>query len=677
MDWPLSREEKRACAMQLYEQDVRAADLLLRSKDSSLKELRAEVKVLRRASLGATTTRPGAGGVLPAAACSPASSSSCSSEDSPLSGTRSDTPVPAPLGVRNGGDDGVAGLPAQSPLSDVSTDAGESGASEAWSKDVAQSGGEQPPQRNDLATERLRAGLAKFFSRRHNSDSHMSAAQQQRQQEQVAGLARHHSAEGAPELWAAIAHKYALPPSTAVHWLASTMDPLVPYQWPKGAVPAAVKKTVASLRALLPSADVGSGGDDDKLLTDLRAVGLRNAIEEYKTKAAFHQSTEHLDVLRALAFRGCPDESLRPQLWRGLLFGAADGPTAEQRHQYHELRAKAMGADLLATRLRAEVEGDARMAWRGEEFMARPGVAEAVVTVALTFALHRSMHVRGSTEMAALLMFVLAGGSPNAIAESEVEVFWLLSRIVEEGGIPEGVSGQARQANRVHALLRAYDPALADFLAQQGLAAFPSTRIGMALFTRAGFSLGDCARVWDTLISDPQRFAFCDCIVVALLLTCRRELHHRKGDVGGLAEVMLLAPRRVHNGNLMQVAHAICAFERRCGPGSSVPYPPPAAPPGGHRRSQSVARGGPHEGERTALEGAAAKLSSLWGQLRSTGAGVMRACQTTVTGSDGAQQVQAGAKAAPVEPRVRRPLAPATQERQASTADPIRDIIIM
>jgi len=50
VDWPLSREEKKCCALQLYERDVQSANDLLRRKDRALVHAHAEIKELRRQS---------------------------------------------------------------------------------------------------------------------------------------------------------------------------------------------------------------------------------------------------------------------------------------------------------------------------------------------------------------------------------------------------------------------------------------------------------------------------------------------------------------------------------------------------------------------------------------------------------------------------------------------------
>jgi hypothetical protein len=58
LDWPLSKDEKRKCVLNLYEKDVRTANNLLEAKDESIKTLHKEITVLRRrVSLGSASTR--------------------------------------------------------------------------------------------------------------------------------------------------------------------------------------------------------------------------------------------------------------------------------------------------------------------------------------------------------------------------------------------------------------------------------------------------------------------------------------------------------------------------------------------------------------------------------------------------------------------------------------------
>merc|ERR1712070_372772 len=61
--------------------------------------------------------------------------------------------------------------------------------------------------------------------------------------------------------------------------------------------------------------------------------------------------------------------------------------------------------------------------------------------------------------------------------------------------------------------------------------------------------------------------------IVSLLLLSRGELLQRD-DVGGLAETLIAAPKRVEMDALLRSTYALCAFERRCPAGSRGAFPP-------------------------------------------------------------------------------------------------------
>jgi len=161
----------------------------------------------------------------------------------------------------------------------------------------------------------------------------------------------------------------------------------------------------------------------------------------------------------------------------------------------------------------------------------------------------------------------------------------------------------------VHALLAEYDPDVARLLGAYGLETMPTTRLGVALCTRAGFRLQDCLALWDALLADPMRFQFCDYVVIAVLMLRRRELYQCRGDGGRLAEGLLLAPGEVAVTSVLRVAHAICAFERQCGPDSETPFPAGRVAP---------APGAPVLllPPTAALEAASEAASAVWGRLR-------------------------------------------------------------
>merc|ERR1719408_1200635 len=103
---------------------------------------------------------------------------------------------------------------------------------------------------------------------------------------------------------------------------------------------------------------------------------------------------------------------------------------------------------------------------------------------------------------------------------------------------------QVKQAQQIQHLLRLFDQPLAELLKGAGIVALPVTRLGVALCTRAGFSLADCARLWDALLADPKRFEFCNYTIVAVLLLSRDRLLKARTDSSALAEAVLAAPRQ-------------------------------------------------------------------------------------------------------------------------------------
>jgi len=306
-----------------------------------------------------------------------------------------------------------------------------------------------------------------------------------------------------------------------------------------------------------------------------------------------------------------------------------------------------------------------RAAWRGEEFLQRPGVAEAVTCIALTCAAQQGRHVRGSCEIAALLLFVLApGATPEKLVDAEADAFWCLSELLAE--VQGGFTDEAvhvKRAAQVQALLRTYDPDLAETLTVLGLAALPTTRLHMALCTRAGFGLADCVRIWDSVIADPRRFEFCDYVVVALLLLSRREMMQQRRDAASVAEVLLAAPSRVPAEQLLRTARAICAFERRCGADSEMPFPPrpkasaevKEAAASGRRRHSRAESAAPlaasrEGGELGMVHNVKASMRKLWAK----GTGMFDVGRTATRCAFPQAQMAGGQGGAPAMPPVRR-----------------------
>ncbi|CAJ1336118.1 unnamed protein product [Effrenium voratum] len=231
------------------------------------------------------------------------------------------------------------------------------------------------------------------------------------------------------------------------------------------------------------------------------------------------------------------------------------------RKGYNELRARALALPQ-AQELQQEVQLELKTAWKGEELMATPGLAEAAAAVSLTISAPKGRHLRGSVQVAALLIYGLLPDSAS-LAEAETDAFWCFFQLLTEMRSGEDEESRTFRARRVRELLKSYDLGLVEALDGQGLMVFVATRLGEAFCSRGGFPLESCARLWDVVLADPQRFGFCDFLVAALLLLRRNELLRVSHDAEGLAEALLALPRSVPVERALRLARALRALDRR------------------------------------------------------------------------------------------------------------------
>jgi len=567
MDWPLSREEKRVCALKLYERDVRAADEMLEEREWEVGELRKELKVLRRLSSSSTRLSSGSTG--------PESSGSTGSADSPPAperwpGEEAQAVIAEAVAVEAAARAGTADSsePAQSPVAAVPAVAesaavpqGASGAQEP-ELTVGSAGG------CPVSEEKLLGALVRYLrERRGVSDKEEGPPEPSPDLVRMAKRDSQSEAAAA-DLWSVVGLRHDLLPVDRLMWLARSMATIPPNQ-----------------------------------------------------------------------------ASARPLLWRQSLLLPGQGPGGSGQaprarcEAYLELRARASQLPgEAAEALRTEVESELRAAWRGEAFMAKPGIAEAVASICLSASAQRARHVRGSAEVAALLLFALlpAEAGPEAVLMAEADAFWSLAQLLTEvkGGLADdchdggGAGGAAAaaatasRARRCQVLLRAHDPAIAELLAAHGLAAFPSARLGSAFCTRAGFTLESCTQLWDLLLADGQRFGFCDFIVVALLLLHRADLLRSQGDAAGMAEVLLSSARKTSVDELLRTALALRAMERRRRTARAA---------GGQSSATSVrTQSQPPEDRAAQGPGVVEALGSLWSKVRVRGAGAIEAGRSAV-----------------------------------------------
>jgi len=82
--------------------------------------------------------------------------------------------------------------------------------------------------------------------------------------------------------------------------------------------------------------------------------------------------------------------------------------------------------------LRAEVEGDAKAAWRGEAFVSRSEVVDAIINIVITHAWQNSQYIPGSCELATVLLFAISTGGCGNVLEAEADTFWCFSQFMAE-----------------------------------------------------------------------------------------------------------------------------------------------------------------------------------------------------------------------------------------------------
>ncbi|CAE7573159.1 unnamed protein product [Symbiodinium natans] len=241
----------------------------------------------------------------------------------------------------------------------------------------------------------------------------------------------------------------------------------------------------------------------------------------------------------------------RARRWRASLLRGG-----RSRAGFEELRARAWAA-AEAPALRLEAQRELRRAFRGEVFLDTPGFTEAVVGISQTISAPSGDHVPGSTHIAALLLFGLIPDSAT-LEEAEADAFWCFFELHTENKN----SPTDRRAKRLQELLRTFDDELCEALTRQGLI-FVAARLGEALFASGGFALEPCAKLWDVMLNDAERFAFSDWVLCALVLLNRFQLLRIADDAAQLAEALQALPRTVPVVRTLRFAAALRAAARR------------------------------------------------------------------------------------------------------------------
>eukprot|EP00419_Tripos_fusus_P017257 CAMPEP_0172728496 /NCGR_PEP_ID=MMETSP1074-20121228/92273_1 /TAXON_ID=2916 /ORGANISM="Ceratium fusus, Strain PA161109" /LENGTH=651 /DNA_ID=CAMNT_0013555753 /DNA_START=82 /DNA_END=2034 /DNA_ORIENTATION=- len=580
LDWPLSREEKRSCALRLYEQDVQVANQLLHKKDAELRALRSDSSASscvttcrvsgsdRQSDAGSgvqeskcgdgngwrppslDTRRAAADRLLESAPSSISAVHSSRATASVAGGTR---PNVGDLDVSNAtlisrcGPLDRAGLHTELDIQESDSEA-----------NIA--------LLHALAQTRLHAALVRFYRGTLHGQT-VSLAD-------MAELASLYGGEGTPELWAMIAAKYSLPPRAAVYWLTVSTGPFVPVQWPKGAVPEVAWRVLGALASQVQGGmGPGAGGSSS---SSSRSLAVDVSANTRHLKAALQRGC--VDSIRALVFHGCHCDALRPQVWRTLL------GTQEEQHEHAVQAARQAYCSVRAAVLEAasaarsgtissgaevfvEAEAAAEAACRGNALLGRPRVAEALLALTLVAASRNGGHRIGVCEMAALLLHVHMQGSAatseheeQQMVHVEADAFWCLHRLLEL--LDDRMNGDNALEEHTRLLLQAYDPALAKLLVEQHLEGIVAARFGIALGTCAGFGVTGCLRLWDALLADPLGFGLLRVLPAALLLLSRSELLAlREAGSCVLQEALLACPGRMAMSTLIRFAQGLCVFD--------------------------------------------------------------------------------------------------------------------
>eukprot|EP00746_Dinoflagellata_sp_MGD_P146127 gnl/MRDRNA2_/MRDRNA2_78644_c0_seq1.p1 gnl/MRDRNA2_/MRDRNA2_78644_c0~~gnl/MRDRNA2_/MRDRNA2_78644_c0_seq1.p1 ORF type:complete len:842 (+),score=227.56 gnl/MRDRNA2_/MRDRNA2_78644_c0_seq1:61-2586(+) len=418
-----------------------------------------------------------------------------------------------------------------------------------------------PPVPNDFTKEdtTLRVGLEAFYHQ-HKADNILA----------IDKIVRRYQGANVSTLWAQLALKYGVEPHEALRWLARTLyTEDAPFEYSD---PQKVQKIVDCMKSIRK--EIG----DQCSRSDLFKCAVKKGEEE------------GIDLqLRLLCFRGIPNESrLRPKIWKMLLgylpmarhseWNAIQG---QKRAKYYTRKNEMMTPEGGVQKdedkeLFEEIERDVNRTRRECDFFQKEENKKALLGVLFLFAkLHPSIrYVNGMNEIAAVLLYVMAEEN-ECIDFMEADTFWCFREWMSEmkGAFIQDFDKQDEGVNKqladVNFLIRTWDFDLACHFQQHDLPPVMFALRWCTLLFSQDLALPDLIRVWDSLLSDPQRFEFCSHFCLALLVYHRQELLEAR-NIMGLMEILQEAPRSTELEPVLKLAYAICAFERRC----SAPYFP-------------------------------------------------------------------------------------------------------
>ena len=272
-----------------------------------------------------------------------------------------------------------------------------------------------------------------------------------------------------------------------------------------------------------------------------------------RLEKAINNDDLELAEIRSLAFHGIPDGNasyrhMRPICWR-LFLGLLppdkttwDATLSAKRQEFQLLKHKTESDHLL----KSDIEKDVNRTQGSISFFATDSPTnEMMVSILLIYAKETPdiKYVQGMNEILAPLIYVF-GSDPDHeewSAHAEADSYYCFCTIMnhlkklyietsENNNVVQ--TGIQIQMQRLSRLIHQHDKLLWDHLQKIGLStSFYSYRWYSALLSRE-FMLPDLLRVWDSLLSDPNRFVFLHYVCCALVLSQRQFLMNSDFDSG-------------------------------------------------------------------------------------------------------------------------------------------------
>merc|ERR1719460_1521419 len=179
-------------------------------------------------------------------------------------------------------------------------------------------------------------------------------------------------------------------------------------------------------------------------------------------------------------------------------------------------------------------------------------------------------------ELLAPIYYVYAHDTSDWRTHAEADAFWSFTNLVLE--FQEHFTGDLMTADcSVNAdlgvlseLIFRHAPEVHRHLRTQNLGCNLFALRWVTTLLSREFHLQDTIRIWDTILADPARFQFELYVCCALILVLRDKLLANEDFAENLV-VLQSETRHTDVDKVLEVAHAVCSYERRGCPGYTPP----------------------------------------------------------------------------------------------------------